>query len=100
LISKKSVLRLKGRYEKLTDDGRQVMAKAHIAKDKALRLITNQSVLTPQAIGIWLRRLGKDNQGIKALLISIFGLGELNIFIEKWIECCLDKYKGFTWHTQ
>jgi pyridoxal biosynthesis lyase PdxS len=39
----------------------------HIAKDKALRLITNQSVPTPQAIGIWLRRLGKDNQGIKAL---------------------------------
>ena len=39
----------------------------HIVKDKALRLITNQSVLTPQAIGIWLRRLGKDNQGIKAL---------------------------------
>jgi hypothetical protein len=30
-------------------------------KDKALRLITNQSVPTPQAIGIWLRRLGKDN---------------------------------------
>jgi hypothetical protein len=27
--------------------------------------ITNQSVPTPQAIGIWLRRLGKDNQGIK-----------------------------------
>jgi hypothetical protein len=24
-------------------------------------------VPTPQAIGIWLRRLGKDNQGIKAL---------------------------------
>jgi hypothetical protein len=23
--------------------------------------------MTPQAIGIWLRRLGKDNQGIKAL---------------------------------
>ncbi|CAC9515002.1 hypothetical protein [uncultured Gammaproteobacteria bacterium] len=39
----------------------------HIAKDKALRLITNQSVPTPQAIGIWLRRLDKDNQGIKAL---------------------------------
>jgi hypothetical protein len=39
----------------------------HIVKDKALRLITNQSVPTPQAIGIWLRRLGKDNQGIKAL---------------------------------
>ncbi|SSC09556.1 IS1380-Spn1, transposase [uncultured Gammaproteobacteria bacterium] len=39
----------------------------HIAKDKALRLITNQSVPTPQAIGIWLRRLGEDNQGIKAL---------------------------------
>jgi hypothetical protein len=33
----------------------------HIVKDKALRLITNQSVLTPQAIGIWLRRLGKDS---------------------------------------
>lgn len=25
---------------------------------------------------------------------------ELNIFIEKWIEYCLDKYKGLTWHTQ
>lgn len=25
---------------------------------------------------------------------------ELNTFIEKWIEYCLDKYKGFTWHTQ
>ncbi|SEH94713.1 hypothetical protein [Bathymodiolus azoricus thioautotrophic gill symbiont] len=25
----------------------------HIAKDKALRLTTNQSVPTPQAIGIW-----------------------------------------------
>lgn len=40
-----------------------------LAKDKALRLITNQSVPTPQAIGIWLRRLGKDNQGIKALSV-------------------------------
>ncbi|CAC9634959.1 hypothetical protein [uncultured Gammaproteobacteria bacterium] len=39
----------------------------HIAKDKALRLVTNQQVPTPQAIGTWLRRLGKDNQGIKAL---------------------------------
>ncbi|VVM26247.1 hypothetical protein BSPWISOXPB_9145 [uncultured Gammaproteobacteria bacterium] len=38
----------------------------HIAKDKALRLVTNQQVPTPQAIGTWLRRLGKDNQGIKA----------------------------------
>jgi hypothetical protein len=33
----------------------------HIAKDKALRLVTNQKVPTPQAIGTWLRRLGKDN---------------------------------------
>ena len=39
----------------------------HIAKDKALRLVTNQQVPTPQAIGTWLRHLGKDNQGIKAL---------------------------------
>jgi hypothetical protein len=39
----------------------------HIAKDRALRLVTNQQVPTPQAIGTWLRRLGKDNQGIKAL---------------------------------
>jgi hypothetical protein len=31
----------------------------HIAKDKALRLVTNQQVPTPQAIGTWLRRLGK-----------------------------------------
>jgi hypothetical protein len=41
--------------------------KVDIAKDKALRLVTNQQVPTPQAIGTWLRRLGKDNQGIKAL---------------------------------
>jgi hypothetical protein len=34
---------------------------------KVLRLVTNQQVPTPQAIGTWLRRLGKDNQGIKAL---------------------------------
>ncbi len=33
----------------------------HIAKDKALRLVTNQKVPTPKAIGTWLRRLGKDN---------------------------------------
>jgi hypothetical protein len=39
----------------------------HIAKDKALRLVTNQQVPTPQAIGTWLRHLSKDNQGIKAL---------------------------------
>jgi hypothetical protein len=39
----------------------------HIAKDRALRLVTNQQVPTPQAIGTWLRHLGKDNQGIKAL---------------------------------
>ncbi|VVM25066.1 hypothetical protein BSPWISOXPB_2922 [uncultured Gammaproteobacteria bacterium] len=39
----------------------------HIAKDRALRLVTNQQVPTPQAIGTWLRRLSKDNQGIKAL---------------------------------
>jgi hypothetical protein len=25
-------------------------------------LVTNQKVPTPQAIGTWLRRLGKDNQ--------------------------------------
>jgi hypothetical protein len=30
----------------------------HIAKDKALRLVTNQQVPTPQAIGTWLRHLG------------------------------------------
>jgi hypothetical protein len=39
----------------------------HIAKDKALRFVTNQKVPTPQSIGIWLRRLGQSNQGIKAL---------------------------------
>ena len=39
----------------------------HIAKDKALRLVTNQKAPTPQTIGTWLRRLGKDNQGVKAL---------------------------------
>jgi len=39
----------------------------HIAKDKALQLLTNQSVPTPQTIGIWLKRLGRNNQGIKAL---------------------------------
>ncbi len=38
----------------------------HIAKDKALRLVTNQKAPTPQAIGTC-RRLGKDNQGVKAL---------------------------------
>ena len=38
----------------------------HIAKDKALRLVTNQKAPTPQTIGTWLRRLGKDNQGVKA----------------------------------
>jgi hypothetical protein len=32
---------------------------------RALRLVTNQQVPTPQAIGTWLRHLGKDNQGIK-----------------------------------
>jgi hypothetical protein len=49
----------------------------HIAKDKALRLITNQSVPTPQAIGIWLRRLGEHytSWGLCVFLISIFGLG-------------------------
>jgi hypothetical protein len=30
-------------------------------------ILTNQQVPTPQAIGTWLRRLSKDNQGIKAL---------------------------------
>ena len=39
----------------------------HIAKDKALRFVTNQKVPTPQSIGVWLRRLGQSNQGIKAL---------------------------------
>jgi hypothetical protein len=32
-----------------------------------LRLVTNQKAPTPQTIGTWLRRLGKDNQGVKAL---------------------------------
>jgi hypothetical protein len=40
----------------------------HIAKDKALRLITNQSVPTPQAIGI------------------IFGLGTANFWITQFIN--------------
>ena len=39
----------------------------HIAKDKALGMLINQQTPTTQAIGTWLRRLGKDNQGIKAL---------------------------------
>lgn len=39
----------------------------HIAKDKALSLLLQQKIPTPQAIGTWLRRLGKDNQGITAL---------------------------------
>jgi hypothetical protein len=39
----------------------------HIAKDKALRMLTNQQTPTPQAIGAWLRRLGRENQGVKAL---------------------------------
>ena len=38
----------------------------YIAKDKALRLVINQKAPTPQAIGTC-RRLGKDNQGVKAL---------------------------------
>jgi hypothetical protein len=49
------------------EGGQSLDDTTHIAKDKALRLITNKSVPTPQAIGIWLRRLGEDNQGIKAL---------------------------------
>jgi hypothetical protein len=40
---------------------------AYIAKDKALRFVTNQKVPTPQAIGAWLRRLGRESQGVKAL---------------------------------
>jgi len=40
----------------------------HIAKDKALGMLINQQTPTPQAIGTWLRRLGKNNQGVKALL--------------------------------
>ncbi|MDC9714359.1 MAG: transposase [Gammaproteobacteria bacterium] len=40
---------------------------SHIAKDKALCLLLKQKIPTPQAIGTWLRRLGKGNQGIKAL---------------------------------
>ncbi len=39
----------------------------HIAKDKALGMLINQQTPTAQAIGTWLRRLGKDNQGVKAL---------------------------------
>ncbi|MBA5247913.1 MAG: hypothetical protein FE834_00020 [Gammaproteobacteria bacterium] len=39
----------------------------HIAKDKALSLLLQQKIPTPQVIGTWLRRLGKDNQGITAL---------------------------------
>jgi hypothetical protein len=39
----------------------------HIAKDKVLRLVINQKAPTPQAIGTWLRHLGKNNQGVKAL---------------------------------
>jgi hypothetical protein len=30
-------------------------------------MLINQQTPTAQAIGTWLRRLGKDNQGIKAL---------------------------------
>ena len=39
----------------------------HIAKDKVLRLVINQKAPTPQAISTWLRHLGKNNQGVKAL---------------------------------
>jgi hypothetical protein len=31
--------------------------------------IINQQTPTAQAIGTWLRRLGKDNQGVKALFV-------------------------------
>jgi hypothetical protein len=48
-------------------DGECLNDTVHIAKDKALRLVTNQKAPTPQTIGTWLRRLGKDNQGVKAL---------------------------------
>lgn len=39
----------------------------HIAQDKGLNTLTNLSVPTPQAIGVWLRRLGVDNKGINAM---------------------------------
>ena len=42
-------------------DGECLNDTVHIAKDKALRLVTNQKAPTPQTIGTWLRRLGKDN---------------------------------------
>ncbi len=49
------------------EDGECLNDIVYIAKDKALSLVTNQKAPTPQAIGTWLRRLGKDNQRIKAL---------------------------------
>jgi hypothetical protein len=59
----------------------------HIAKDKALRLVTNQQAPTPQAIGTWLRRLGKDNQGIKALQQSDFvGVRLFDVYMGENIE--------------
>jgi hypothetical protein len=72
-------------------DGECLNDTVHIAKDKALRLVTNQKAPTPQTIGTWLRRLGKDNQGVKALQKVNKTL--LNLQKEVYLTLCKPSYQ-------